>query len=106
VTRNCGLALGYLRKTDSTWVLWIDAICINQEDDKERGHQVAIMRDVYSRAIEVLIWLGEARKIAAFQIPGSDYELFNPRNTSEDTVSVTKLFLEFLGRMAAEITQI
>jgi hypothetical protein len=30
--------------------LWVDAICINQKDTNERGHQVGIMRNVYSKA--------------------------------------------------------
>ena len=39
-------------------LLWIDAICINQRDRKERATQVAIMRQIYSQAICVLAWLG------------------------------------------------
>jgi hypothetical protein len=38
--------------------LWIDALCINQEDDRQRGHQVEMMGSVYLQASEVLIWLG------------------------------------------------
>lgn len=59
VTKTCELALRYLRKSDSSRVLWVDAICINQKDADERGHQVGIMRDVYSKAAEVVVWLGE-----------------------------------------------
>ena len=39
---------------------WIDAICINQMDRKERNHQVRIMREVYATAANVLVWLGSA----------------------------------------------
>ena len=39
-------------------MLWVDAICINQEDQTEKGHQVSQMRDIYKGADEVLIWLG------------------------------------------------
>lgn len=38
--------------------VWIDAICINQLDDDERNHQVSQMKEVYSKAEEVLVWLG------------------------------------------------
>ncbi|KAL6707098.1 hypothetical protein ACN47E_004850 [Coniothyrium glycines] len=38
--------------------LWVDAICINQGDTKERNHQVTHMRDIYSAAISVIVWLG------------------------------------------------
>ncbi|KAI0543566.1 HET domain-containing protein [Xylaria curta] len=39
------------------WV-WIDKICINQEDLSERSKQVQIMNLVYSQAIRTVIWLG------------------------------------------------
>ena len=40
-------------------LLWIDAICINQEDDKgEKSHQVARMGAIYGCASEVLSFLG------------------------------------------------
>lgn len=37
--------------------IWIDAICINQDDSSERGAQVSFMGDIYSRAAEVAIYL-------------------------------------------------
>ncbi|KAL2821837.1 heterokaryon incompatibility protein-domain-containing protein [Aspergillus cavernicola] len=37
---------------------WIDAICINQDDISERGHQVNLMGDIYSNAHFVVSWLG------------------------------------------------
>jgi hypothetical protein len=39
--------------------VWIEAICINQADDQEKSHQVAMMGDVYENASNVLIWLGD-----------------------------------------------
>lgn len=53
-------ALVALRKPDEDAVLWIDAICINQHDLLEKGHQVAQMGCIYKRATAVLIWLGPA----------------------------------------------
>jgi Heterokaryon incompatibility protein (HET) len=38
--------------------LWADAICINQDDDRERAEQVGIMRNIYTHAKSVLVWLG------------------------------------------------
>lgn len=38
--------------------LWIDAICIDQEDVSERNAQVSIMGQIYQRADSVLAWLG------------------------------------------------
>lgn len=39
-------------------LLWIDAICINQNDRTEREHQVGIMGRIFSGAERVLAWLG------------------------------------------------
>ena len=38
--------------------LWVDGICINQEDDLERAAQVSIMGSIYELAQSVVIWLG------------------------------------------------
>lgn len=40
----------------------MDAICINQEDVKERNHQVHIMRRIYSKAASVVVWLGSGNQ--------------------------------------------
>jgi len=42
--------------------LWIDAICIDQSNIPERNHQVSLMRDVYTGAQSVIVWLGLAQK--------------------------------------------
>lgn len=39
---------------------WIDAICINQDDDGEKSRQVGRMGDVYRKAKKVAVWLGPA----------------------------------------------
>lgn len=44
----------------ATLYLWIDAVCINQEDPNERASQVAIMGDIYRQAQQVIIFLGTA----------------------------------------------
>ncbi|KAK0705768.1 heterokaryon incompatibility protein-domain-containing protein [Apiosordaria backusii] len=38
--------------------IWIDAVCINQEDSEERACQVKMMDDVYRKAIHTIVWLG------------------------------------------------
>ena len=58
VTRNLANALPYLRYKDKPRTLWIDAICVNQQDSKERGHQVKRMADLYRLADRVVVWLG------------------------------------------------
>ncbi|KAI8630247.1 heterokaryon incompatibility protein-domain-containing protein [Xylariaceae sp. FL1651] len=39
-------------------LLWIDSICINQTDLKEKSWQIGLMRDVYRSATHVIGWLG------------------------------------------------
>lgn len=38
--------------------LWADAICIDQSEVKEKNHQVGLMREIYSGAAQVTVWLG------------------------------------------------
>ncbi|XEV04947.1 hypothetical protein FSHL1_010234 [Fusarium sambucinum] len=59
ITPNCYAALEALRSETRTRTLWIDAICINQQDNTERGIQVSMMSEIYSKATSVLIWIGE-----------------------------------------------
>lgn len=56
------MALLALRQTDEDRLLWIDAICIDQDNDKEKGHQVGQMRQIYENAEQVLIWLGPSNR--------------------------------------------
>ena len=58
VARNLDEALRYLRFESDDRVLWVDAICINQEDVDERNSQVGKMADIYSSATRVVAWLG------------------------------------------------
>ena len=39
--------------------LWIDSICINQLDNREKAVQVRQMHKVYRKATQTLIWLGQ-----------------------------------------------
>jgi hypothetical protein len=39
-------------------MLWVDAVCINQLDPVEKGHQVAQMGRIYENAERVVVWLG------------------------------------------------
>ncbi|KAG5746426.1 hypothetical protein H9Q70_010895 [Fusarium xylarioides] len=55
------------------FLFWVDQICINQSDDVERGHQVMMMRDIYSRCETALVCLSTAdEKKAATTYVGFD----------------------------------
>ncbi|KAL7807969.1 HET domain-containing protein [Trichoderma aethiopicum] len=57
-TQNLEAALRNLRYRDRPRVLWIDAICINQNDVMERNTQVQQMDLIYKSSQRVVVWLG------------------------------------------------
>jgi hypothetical protein len=61
VTTNLELALRRLRAHvgEKPLVLWADAVCINQDCYEEKAQQVALMAEIYRKALAVLIHLGE-----------------------------------------------
>jgi len=58
VTQNLATALQHLRDANEIRILWADAVCINQNDPKERSRQVTLMSDIYGGACQVVVWLG------------------------------------------------
>jgi hypothetical protein len=55
-----------LQKRGKDWV-WVDALCINQNDQEEMGHQILRMRGIYRNAIETIAWLGPDENRSAQQ---------------------------------------
>ena len=67
VRRNLESALRHLRQvswmSQTAWMhqtFWIDAICIDQNFIPERNDQIMRMRDIYSKSIGTVVWLGPA----------------------------------------------
>ncbi|CAN9445494.1 unnamed protein product [Alternaria sp. RS040] len=58
ITGSLASALRNFRHPSEPRLLWADALCINQKDDQEKGHQVKRMGQVYANAKCVLVWLG------------------------------------------------
>ncbi|KAF4968802.1 hypothetical protein FSARC_3829 [Fusarium sarcochroum] len=58
IRRNLHNALIALRQSGTLGPIWIDALCINQEDIEERNIQVSQMARIYKDAEEVVVWLG------------------------------------------------
>jgi hypothetical protein len=63
VRENLFAALQHLRYKKEPRVVWIDAICINQEDDQEKSHQVRQMGTIYKHANIVVAWVGIERAL-------------------------------------------
>jgi len=79
VRQNLLCALRVLR-TYTDREFWIDAICINQADDAERGYQVELMRQIYKAPVTVLAWLGTPDETEVDNID-LDISPHPPRNT-------------------------
>ena len=98
VTDNLYEALDHIRSQNTTQSLWVDAICINQADTGERNCQVRLMRQIYSSASRLLIWLGKAsedsdsamRLFRACSEP--DYRLQVRQLSIDDSSAITALF--------------
>jgi hypothetical protein len=58
---NAYHALRELRDPVEPRVLWIDAICIDQQNLEEKQQQILLMKDIYTRASRVVVWLAEPR---------------------------------------------
>ena len=59
VQENLAAFLRHLRRPDeASALIWVDTLCINQDDITERGEQVLQMRKIYGQASLVRIWLG------------------------------------------------
>ncbi|KAF2874683.1 heterokaryon incompatibility protein-domain-containing protein [Massariosphaeria phaeospora] len=80
ITEKVQVMLQHFRRPHKKRFLWIDAICLNQKDDAEKGQQIPLMGDIYGLADKVHFWLGVedghdvAKVFAAFRaralVPG------------------------------------
>lgn len=59
VTENVMEILKLVQNEESSLILWIDSVCIDQSSDSDKSAQVAIMGEIYKHASQVTIWLGE-----------------------------------------------
>ena len=59
ITASLAEVLSHVARASATGLLWIDQVCINQEDALEKGQQVAMMADIFRQAERVIAWLGD-----------------------------------------------
>jgi hypothetical protein len=60
VTVNLFCALRSIRHESKEFPLWVDAVCIDQQNIRERGQQVRFMGSIYASARNTIIYLGES----------------------------------------------
>jgi hypothetical protein len=63
ITRNCEAALRRFRSRYQMRLLWIDSICIDQQNSLERSEQVQMMTTIYQQAQRVLVFIGTPSEI-------------------------------------------
>lgn len=84
VRENLLEALRHLRWENRTRTLWVDALCINQSDLKERLQQVALMGEIYTQALGVIAWIGVASdsspSVIQFILELADVSSLSPSN--------------------------
>ena len=68
VTKTLHSALLHLRDSTTSRVLWVDAVCINQNNLQERSYQVLQMGMLYRFAKQVVAWIGEGDGETSFCI--------------------------------------
>ncbi|KAG9233216.1 heterokaryon incompatibility protein-domain-containing protein [Amylocarpus encephaloides] len=66
-TVNLEAALRHLRLKDEVVTLWVDALCINQNDVPEKNVQLSKMREIYVQAKSVIAWLGDTTPERPFE---------------------------------------
>ena len=113
---NTKVVLERVRYPEYDRVVWIDAICINQQDEEEKQSQVGLMYEVYSFTRRNLVWLGGdtgdvAEAIAAIEEivadarrETDDYRTFARTVATRDT-SDRKLVLKADSRPLLEFFQ-
>lgn len=80
LTESLHQAIRHLPCHLETSYIWIDQLCINQQDTTERGHQVSLMGEIFGAAQRVLAWLGpETERI----LPFSEILEYRENNTEE-----------------------
>jgi hypothetical protein len=85
VTSTLQEALRTMRYPDKKRTLWIDQLCINQEDIQERNSQVAIMHLVYKHATRTVVFLSSTQKSGQPKTALSTWRLFSELRKASDS---------------------
>ena len=83
--------------------LWVDAICIDQDDLNEKNQQVEMMDEIYGNAARVCIWLGEAEESSTIAFKFINNEVLKLQNFNDlcerpETSPKRRALLELMQR--------
>ncbi|WAO94874.1 HET domain-containing protein [Fusarium falciforme] len=107
ITKNCAAVLHQIRRPREIRVIWIDSLCINQNDINERSVQVSQMGKIFSGAQKVHIYLGNnvddktlSDVFAVLGSMGSLYEFDTSLRTATRVQALKTLFSQtYFSRM-------
>lgn len=63
ITRSCQEVLQRIRSRSYPKCIWIDSLCVDQDNLEERGHQVQLMPHIYTRANKTYVYVGPTTSI-------------------------------------------
>ena len=117
ITKSLEAALRHLRKADEIRTLWVDALCIDQENVEERNVQVPQMWRIFSKAHGVISWLGEsdedseaafdtAEALEAARIEGSLQRQSTVAKASQGAENLPQIFDSFDKRASLDADQV
>jgi hypothetical protein len=90
IRRNLLEALIHIRTLSIAALIWVDAVCINQQDMQERNSQVAMMGKIYKNAEEVVIWLGPSDKYTKVTLEAIRRFNYTREESSNDIADITE----------------
>jgi hypothetical protein len=110
ISRNLFIALQHLSFAKKPRLLWIDAICINQDDIVERSEQVKKMASIYGSARLVILWLGEEAHESTLAVQtlrrvGEGVDVFNLGSTSKSISAKLGSLAELLENNSEDLAQ-
>ncbi|KAK3370653.1 heterokaryon incompatibility protein-domain-containing protein [Podospora didyma] len=103
VTTNLEEALRALRRLLESRTLWVDAICINQDDVGEKNTQVPLMGKIYSDATRVVAWLGPSNPAIELAVSFTHFFVEKRYTTKSLNWLKLKLIAVFSDRARAEL---
>lgn len=103
IKSNLHAALKALRHRTQDRKLWVDYVCINQDNIGEKNNQVKMMSLIYGKAKNVCIWLGEPatdghKALEFIKHKACDFNLF-AEITAEDRAPEIKAGWEALATL-------
>ncbi|KAH9906166.1 heterokaryon incompatibility protein-domain-containing protein [Xylariomycetidae sp. FL2044] len=92
-------ALKALRQPNESVMLWVDALCINQDNKEELSSQVQVMTAIYNQAESVAVWLGpesddSSKAVELLRL------IYNPGNDVKNLIASKNLRSHFAALVA------